>query len=248
MYIGSEDAIARARQMAGTEPASAGAEYHLDGGGNWVVRLQPGGEEIWVSGRTGAARWVRMTAEEWDREGDPWLMLVAAWQRVDPRSFWRLVCALGRRLWDRLDHEQERIAVAATERWLEDREGEDELGLLWFHAIGTGASPEGGCGIASEWLNSHSPRLIAPESASDLIRCLFGNPFRPLAAHTPWLTSTVLALARGIYEDRAFDRLPVLADALQDGGCADPDILAHCRSDGPHVRRCWVVDLVLGKG
>ena len=57
----------------------------------------------------------------------------------------------------------------------------------------------------------------------------------------------MLGLARGIYEDRAFDRLPLLADALMDAGCADEQILAHCRSEGPHVRGCWVVDLVLGK-
>ncbi len=41
--------------------------------------------------------------------------------------------------------------------------------------------------------------------------------------------------------------MPVLADALEDAGCADADILAHCRGHGPHVRGCWVVDLVLGK-
>lgn len=62
-----------------------------------------------------------------------------------------------------------------------------------------------------------------------------------------WLTSTVLSLAEGIYADRAFDRLPILADALQDAGCDNIDILAHCREAGPHARGCWVVDLVLGK-
>jgi hypothetical protein len=45
-------------------------------------------------------------------------------------------------------------------------------------------------------------------------------------------------LARGIYEDRAFDRLPLLGDALMDAGCDNDDILAHCRSDGPHTRGC----------
>lgn len=51
----------------------------------------------------------------------------------------------------------------------------------------------------------------------------------------------------GIHDDRAFDRLPILADAFQDAGCENDDILAHCRGEGPHVRGCWVVDLVLGK-
>jgi hypothetical protein len=81
----------------------------------------------------------------------------------------------------------------------------------------------------------------------DLIRDIFGNPFRPVTADPSWLTSTVAALARGIYADRAFDRLPILADALQDAGCDHADILDHCRGHGPHVRGCWVVDLLLGK-
>jgi hypothetical protein len=49
-----------------------------------------------------------------------------------------------------------------------------------------------------------------------------------------------------MYESRGFDRMPILADALEDGGCDEPSVLAHCRG-GSHVRGCWVVDLVLGK-
>jgi hypothetical protein len=79
-----------------------------------------------------------------------------------------------------------------------------------------------------------------------LLHCIVGNPFRPVAVDPAWLTPTVLSLAEGIYADRAFDRLPILADALQDAGCEDANILGHCRSDGPHARGCWVVDLVLG--
>jgi hypothetical protein len=62
-----------------------------------------------------------------------------------------------------------------------------------------------------------------------------------------WRDSTIRKLAKSIYDDRAFDRLPLLADALEEAGCTDADILAHCRGDGPHVRGCWVVDLILGK-
>jgi hypothetical protein len=91
--------------------------------------------------------------------------------------------------------------------------------------------------------------LQASEGAAQagLLRCLFGNPFRPVGFDPRWRTADTLGLARGIYEDRAFDRLPVLADALLDAGCADEEILGHCRSPGPHARGCWVVDLVLGK-
>ncbi len=80
-----------------------------------------------------------------------------------------------------------------------------------------------------------------------LIRDVVGNPFRPVPAHPAWLTSTAVSLAQTIYADRAFDRLPILADALEDAGCDSADLLAHLRGDGPHVRGCWALDLVLGK-
>jgi hypothetical protein len=79
-------------------------------------------------------------------------------------------------------------------------------------------------------------------------RDIFGNPFRPVAFEPDWRTGTVVSLARGMYDSRDFSPMPILADALQDAGCEHADILAHCRGDGPHVRGCWVVDLVLGKG
>ena len=82
----------------------------------------------------------------------------------------------------------------------------------------------------------------------DLLRCVFGNPFRPVAPDPTWLTADVLAMARGIYDERAFDRMPILADALQDAGCDNEDVLFHCRAANPvHVRGCWVLDLVLAK-
>jgi hypothetical protein len=82
---------------------------------------------------------------------------------------------------------------------------------------------------------------------ADLVRDIFGNPFRPVTFPPSWLTFTVTALARQMYETRDFSAMPILADALQDAGCENDDILDHCRGPGPHVRGCWVVDLVLGK-
>jgi hypothetical protein len=79
------------------------------------------------------------------------------------------------------------------------------------------------------------------------VRDIFGDPFRPVAFSPDWRTDTALALARQLYESRDFSPMPILADALQDAGCGNEDILNHCRSSGPHVRGCWVVDLVLGK-
>ena len=96
----------------------------------------------------------------------------------------------------------------------------------------------------------HTDDLLTSESAAQaaLLRDIFGNPFRPVTLDPSWLTSNVRILARGIYDDRAFGRMPILADALQDAGCENEDILNHCRdANQVHVRGCWVVDLVLGK-
>lgn len=82
---------------------------------------------------------------------------------------------------------------------------------------------------------------------SALVRDVVGNPFRPFTPDPRWLTATVIGLASAVYAERAFDRLPILADALQDAACDSADILTHLRSDGPHVRGCWAVDLILGR-
>jgi hypothetical protein len=85
---------------------------------------------------------------------------------------------------------------------------------------------------------------------ADLLRDIVGNPFRPAAVEPAWLAwndRCVERMAQGIYEERAFDRLPVLHDALLDAGCDNEDILAHCRTPEGHVRGCWVIDLLLGK-
>jgi hypothetical protein len=82
-----------------------------------------------------------------------------------------------------------------------------------------------------------------------LLRDIVGPPVLPVVQGA-WLSynsGVVRGLAEAIYEERAFDRLPILADALEEVGCHDADILNHCRSGGEHVRGCWVVDLLLGK-
>jgi hypothetical protein len=91
------------------------------------------------------------------------------------------------------------------------------------------------------------PSPLVQQAWACWVRDLYGNPFRPVTIEPRWLTSNVVDLSRTIYDERDFDRLPILADALMDAGCADESILSHCRSEGPHVRGCWVVDLVLGK-
>jgi hypothetical protein len=94
-----------------------------------------------------------------------------------------------------------------------------------------------------------------PKAQAALLRDVFGNPFRPSSFPPAWRTAQATSIAEAAYEDRALsegalnvERLAVLADALEEGGCTDADLLAHLRSAGPHVRGCWALDLVLGKG
>jgi hypothetical protein len=92
---------------------------------------------------------------------------------------------------------------------------------------------------------------IPPIIQADLLRCLFGNPFRPTPTIDPawmWANDRAAGLcAEGIYEERAWDALPILADALEEAECDDAGLLAHLRSHGPHARGCWVLDSLLGK-
>lgn len=85
-----------------------------------------------------------------------------------------------------------------------------------------------------------------PELQLTLLRDIFGILFRPVVLNPSWLTSTVTAIARQMYELRDFGAIPILADALQDAGCENEYILNHCRAPGVHIRGCWLVDLVLG--
>jgi hypothetical protein len=87
------------------------------------------------------------------------------------------------------------------------------------------------------------PRSVLPAAMRDI----FGNPFHPVSFLPSWRTDTAVTLAQQMYEARDFSAMPILADALQDAGCDKDDIFSHCRGPGPHVRGCWVVDLVLAK-
>jgi hypothetical protein len=100
-------------------------------------------------------------------------------------------------------------------------------------------------------------QLLTPDETAAccwLLRDIFGDRGNlPAPTGCPWWnpewrTSTVVTLAERIYSDQCFDRLPILADAFEEAGCDNPDLLKHCRGQGRHVRGCWVVDLALGKG
>jgi hypothetical protein len=85
---------------------------------------------------------------------------------------------------------------------------------------------------------------------ADLLREIAGNPFTPSVIDPSWLAwsgGSVRKLAQVIYDERRWEDLPILADALEEAGCTDAQILSHCRGGGEHYRGCWVLDLVLGK-
>jgi hypothetical protein len=98
------------------------------------------------------------------------------------------------------------------------------------------------------------PDSYVPFLSAALLRDLFGNPFRPVALAPAWVTLTVLSLARAAREERYLPggelcaaRLAVLADALEEAGCTEADLLRHLRGPGPHLRGCWALRALLGK-
>lgn len=147
-------------------------------------------------------------------------------------------------------HHHARFGTRETpEGWPEDpgvATGFADAGLAAVCAAGSSAE------IGAVALSDMLPTQVA------YLHCIFGPlPFRSITVDPlilAWNDSTVRRIAEGIYEERRMPggtldniRLAMLADALEESGCNNADILSHCRSAGPHVRGCWVVDLILGK-
>src|SRR4051812_6514918 len=145
--------------------------------------------------------------------------------------------------------------------WSTSRDGPMPHDLVAaHHAAGTGAAAAAAAGDLAQAAESAALRSVLavrsgggaagwaahpdePRAQCDLIRDLFGNPFRlPPVLDPTWLTPAVVSLARAAYEERDLPsghlepaRLAVLADALEEAGCADQDILGHCRGPVVHV-------------
>jgi hypothetical protein len=214
-----------------------------------------------------------MTEKEWRTAKGPGRMLWFAQKGLGPRKPSLFAAACLRRIWHLHPGPCSRHAVEVLESFADGNATADELAVAReaareeglavdsggnqdprIHAATAAAydDPEYVADFAAEataWAKAGRPRAASYEEAKAqcaLLRDIF-NPFRQITIRRSWPTADVLGLARAIYDDRAFDRLPILADALIDAGCDNEDILVHCRSDGPHVRGCWVVDLILGK-
>ena len=192
-----------------------------------------------------------MTEAEWLAAADPEPMLTLVRNEVSDRKLRLFTCACIRSMAPKFSLEIEPW-LAVAERFAD---GEvDHLELVAARArraplISPAILARWCCAEpADAWIESlRAMGEAAQKTAAGILREVRANPFRLLRFSARWRTVDSFGLARGIYEDRAFDRMPLLADALMDAGCDDDQIISHCRAGGPHVRGCWVVDLVLGK-
>ena len=187
-----------------------------------------------------------MSDAEWLAGTDPTEMCWFLRDKASDRKFRLLIVACGRRARPQIGAAQFVLGVDATERFCEGTATEEEIRQF-------NLSRPNAAAVAVQVMRFAVRRAAPTESGAEavaqveLVRDIFFNPFRPIHLDPDWLTSTVVALARGMYDSRDFSAMPILADALQDAGCDSGDVLDHCRAAAPHVRGCWVVDLILGR-
>lgn len=216
-----------------------------------------------------------MTEAEWLVCTDPSPMLEFLQDKASDRKLRLFAVACCRRIWPLVTDEKSRQAVALAEGYADGLADEDDLEAaradvnavenvilyllvpeMWLssavdHATSNAAERHCQFSEATDFESAYKPERVVQ---CRLLRDIFGNPFRTDAIDPAWPTPTVLALATAAYDNRSLPagtldpaRLAVLADAIEDAGCTNADILNHCRQPGTHVRGCWVVDLLLGK-
>jgi hypothetical protein len=217
-----------------------------------------------------------MDEREWLACVDPRRMLEFLWGKVSDRKLRLFACAYCTAV-RATEHLGPGSAVAVAERYADGLAGNQDLASErrghpfpdnyseWVLA----PSAYEGAWRPVDWLTEalhlmkidsdalcHCPMPLdeVVERSVLFLRDVFGNPFRSVALDPCWRTPTVLALAQAAYDNRTLpagtldpDRLAVLADALEEAGCTDAEMLGHLRGPGPHVRGCWPVDLLLDK-
>jgi hypothetical protein len=216
-----------------------------------------------------------MTEQEWLQDTDPQPMLEYLRGKASDRKFRLFAVACCRRIWNLLADPRSRRAVRVAECHADSRLADHELaavvrgarrsarGLERQRAGGTEPTVADWAYQAAALVADGPPHQTAEYAArasgdgaerqaqADLLRCIFGPiPFRSVSLDPAWLTwhdGLLVSMARQMYDSRDFRDMPILADALEEAGCQDQDILDHCRSGGEHVRGCWVVDGLLGK-
>jgi hypothetical protein len=215
-----------------------------------------------------------MDEHDWLTEADSYVLLEFLGDRASARKLRLWACACCRSVWHMLD-ERSRRAVEVAEHFANGQATDADLAAA--HAAATeacrtirGSGPQDV--YNARWAASDAVLAVAADIAeaaltmtnlsygppvipgtAPLLRCVFGNPFRPLVLDRAWLTPTVVALGQAAYDERLLpsgeldhDRLLILADALEEAGAVG-EVLDHLRSAGPHVRGCFAVDTLLGK-
>ena len=202
-----------------------------------------------------------MTEAEWLVCDDPTAMLKGIRGRSSQRQRRLFACACCRLIWHLIPSAELKHVVAVSESVADETATDTEREAAVSQAIPPDAlrhaamgavmyasyhdASPGNCIGAASCVYESDPDMRV--TSVNVVRCVFGNSFRPFPCSPLWRTDTVRILANQMYESRDFSAMPILADALQDAGCEISNILDHCRGPGPHVRGCWVVDLVLGK-
>jgi hypothetical protein len=210
-----------------------------------------------------------MTEQEWLECTDPNPILPFLRGKAGDRKF-RLFCvACCRRIWPLLTHGRSRAMVDVLERFADGESDQAAMKVAERAAakardLSPSRAARAACEAARDlwktaWAAARAVKIhwgeersaAESEAQSAAIRDLFGPlPCRTLTADPSWLRwhdGLAVSMARRMYDSRDFSDMPVLADALEEAGCQDQDILGHCRSGGEHVIGCWVVDLLLGK-
>ncbi len=170
----------------------------------------------------------------WDREDDQ--LVASSLQWIG--GYFSAPPVPTRRWWDRLKAWFRRTATPLA----------DGRGTFWAFPSALWKL-KGGMAYDSRGFNlSRGIKTAVPQTRCPKARDLC--PPAPVLIDPAWLRwngGTIPKVAEAIYADQDFGRLPVLADALEEAGCTNPDILSHCRGAGPHIRGCWVVDLLRGR-
>lgn len=208
-----------------------------------------------------------MTKQEWLACADPQTMLEFLGDKSSERKYRLFAFACLRRVWHVLSCAQATRVIEVAERRLEHQAGDEavqaaeaefyEKAHAWeMHslilALYAAVAKTGSFRLAArvaKWARAaaNNDVLVEREAQIRLVHDIFGHTFYPVPLNALSVTRNVVALSQEIYDGRAFDRLPILADALEDPGCTDPYVLDHCRGQALHVRGCWVVDLILSK-
>jgi hypothetical protein len=211
-----------------------------------------------------------MTPQEWSDCTDPGVMLETLRPTATTRKIRLLAVACCRRVWQQLGDPECRRAVALTERVADDPslrpelfhararvfEAQQRSDYLWenprvlasFNAAIRTAEPDFDFDLVT--VVAADVQILAVRPGIDrelvsLIRDIFRHPADSIPFDPRWRTRNVIDLARTIYDDRLYERFPILADALMDAGCEAEELLHHCRHPVEHVRGCWLLDLIL---